>query len=324
MKTSTLRSIRLAFACACVLVSAWAVGAEYPARSVRVIVPFVPGGGTDLLARLIAPRLSELLGQQIVVDNRGGAGSVIGTEIVAKAPADGYTLGLFDTAFAINPFVLEKLPYDSQRDFVFVAIIATSPTLLVARPGLKARTIQEFVALARANPGKIRFASAGVGTASHLTGEMLRTAAKIEYIHVPFKGAGQAIVDVMGGHTDFTWAVPGSVKAHLQAGTLVPLAINRASANLPEVPTFASVGLAAVDPAGFRFVAAPVALPAPILKKLVATLRTVMDAADLQQRLADNDFDLGTFLPHPEARGYVEKQWAKWRVAVKSSGAKAN
>ena len=324
MKTSVLRRIQLAFACACVVVSASAGGADYPVRSVRMIVPFVPGGGTDLLARLIAPRFTELLGQQIVVDNRAGAGSIVGTDLVAKAPADGYTLGLFDTAFAILPALQDKLPYDSQRDFVFVAIIATSPTLLVVRPGLKVRTIQEFVALARANPGKIRFASAGVGTSSHLNGEMLRAAAKIEYIHVPFKGAGQAIVDVMGGHTDFTWVVPGSVKQFLQAGTLVPLAVNRPSPNLPDVPTFASVGLGAVDPSGFRFVAAPAALPAPILKKLIATLRAVMDTPDLQARLADNDFDLGTFMPYPEARGYIEKQWAKWRAAVKSSGAKAN
>ena len=308
---------------ACLVAPAVAGAADYPVRSVRMIVPFVAGGGTDLLARLISPRLTDLMGQQIVVDNRGGAGSIVGTDLVAKAPADGYTLGLFDTAFAINPALQEKLPYDSRRDFVFPSIVATSPTLLVVSAGLKVRTIQEFIALARSAPGKIRHASAGVGSSSHLTGEMLKMAAKIDMTHVPYKGAGQAIIDVVGGHADMTFVVPGTVRQHLQSGTLVALAINRPSANLPSVPTFASVGLPSVDPGNFRFMAAPAALPAPILNKLIATLKTVMDTPELQARLRDNDYD-PTFLPHPESRAYIEKEWAKWQQAVKSSGAKAN
>jgi tripartite-type tricarboxylate transporter receptor subunit TctC len=309
--------------CVSLLASGPADSADYPARSIRVIVPFVAGGGTDLLARLISPRLSELLGQQIVVDNRGGAGSIVGTDLVAKASPDGYTLGIFDTAFAINPALQEKLPFDSRRDFVFPSIIATSPTLLVASSGLKVRTIQELIAFARAAPGKIRSASAGVGSSSHLTGEMLKVAAKIDMIHIPYKGAGQAIIDVVGGHADITFVVPGTVRQHLQSGSLVALAINRASPNLPAVPTFASVGLPSVDPGNFRFMAAPAALPALILNKLIATLRTVLETPELQTRLKDNDYD-PTFLPHPESRGFIEKELTKWQTAVKSAGAKAN
>jgi len=217
---------------------ALANAADFPTRPIRVIVPFVAGGGTDLLARFVSPRLGELLGQQIVVDNRGGAGSVLGTQILSKSAPDGYTLGVFDTAFAINPSIAEKLPYDSERDFAFIAIIATSPSLLVTHPGLKVRTIQELVARAKSQPGKIKFASAGVGSSSHLTGQMLMTAAKIELLHVPYKGAGAAIMELLGGHADVTSVVPGSVLQQIQAGTLIPLAITGKAPHytLPSVP----------------------------------------------------------------------------------------
>ncbi len=314
---------RVLFACACALSSALAASADYPTKSIRVIVPFVAGGGTDLLARLLSPGLTDLLGQQIVVDNRGGAGSVVGTQLLARATPDGYTLGLFDTAFAINYALVPKLPYDSERDFIFLAIIATSPALLVVHPGLKVKTIQEFVALAKSAPGKIKQASAGVGSASHLTGEMLKMAAKIDFVHVPFKGAGAAIIDVLGGHTDFTFVVPGTVRQHIQAGTVIALAIaaKQPSANLPDVPTFASVGLSAVSPGSFRFLVAPAGLPEPIQRKLVSALSTVMDAAALQTRLRDNDFE-PTLLLQPKSRGFIEQEWRKWREAIKSAGVK--
>ena len=298
----------------------------YPARAVRVIVVFPPGGSNDVTARIVFQKLSETLGQQFVIDNRGGAGSIVGTQLVAKAIPDGYTIGLFDTAFAINPAFAEKLPYDALKDFAFIAIIATSPSLLVTHPGLKVRTVQDLVTLARNNPNKIRFASAGVGSASHLSSEMLKSAAKITFIHVPFKGAGAAIIDVLGGHTDLTFVVPGTVKQHLQAGTLVPLAITgkAPSPNVPDVPTFASVGLGTVNPGSFRFLAAPAGVSAAIQEKLIATMRTVMKAQDLQARLIENDFDPASFLPHPEAKRYVENEIRKWVQAVKDSGAKPN
>lgn len=324
-KTSLFRVLAAGFLlCAQGAPSAYAADA-YPTRPIRMIVPFVAGGGTDLLARLVTPRLSELLGQQIVVDNRGGAGSVIGTEILSKAPPDGYTLAMFDTAFAINPSVSSKLPYDAERDFTFVAIIATSPSLLVTHPGLKVRTLPDLLALAKKSPGKIKAGSAGVGSSSHLTIEMLKTAAKIDLLHVPYKGAGAAIVDVIAGHTDLTFVVPGSVAQHLQAGTMIPLAIasKKPSPLLPDVPTFGMAGLPSVNPEAFRFIGAPGGLAPGPHKKLVEMLTKVMARPDLQKRLIENAFD-PEFLTGNEARGFVVKELRKWQQAVKDAGVKPN
>jgi tripartite-type tricarboxylate transporter receptor subunit TctC len=289
-----------------------------------MIVPFVAGGGTDLLARILTPRLSEVLGQQIVVDNRGGAGSIVGTQMLSKSPPDGYTIAVLDTAFAINPGLAEKLPYDAERDFNFVAIIATSPTVLVTHPGLKVRTLQELIAAAKANPGKIRAASAGIGSSSHLTIEMLNAAAKIKLLHVPYKGAGAAIQDILGGHADLTFVVAGSVIAQIQAGTMIALAVTgKPSALLPNVPTFAAAGFPEVNPEAFRFVAAPAGIPAPVNQKLTSALTTIMSSQELRTRLVDNGFD-PEFLTGKEARDFVVREIRKWRQAVKDSGAKAN
>lgn len=323
--TSLRKTTRFALLSACMLPLTWLQAADYPTKSIRLIVPFVAGGGTDVLARIISPRLVELLGQQVVVDNRGGAGSVIGTQIVGSAIADGYTLGFLDTAFVIQPAVVSKLPYDPVRDFVFIAIIATSPTVLVAHPGLKVKTVPELVALAKNRPGQIKLASPGPGSSGHLTGEMFMAAAKISLVHVAYKGAGAAIIDVLGGHTDVTFVVPGSVNHHIQAGTLVPLGVtgSRPSRALPAVPTFASVGLPSVDPGSFRFVAAPAALPAAIRNKLVAALRTAMDTPLVQTRLAEGGYE-PAFIAYPDARVYIETEMRKWRQAVKDAGVKLN
>jgi tripartite-type tricarboxylate transporter receptor subunit TctC len=318
-----MRSARALGAALLLLLCAQAYGQAYPTRPIRVIVPFVAGGGTDLLARFVSPPLGELLGQQIVVDNRSGAGSIVGTQLLAKSAPDGYTLGIFDTAFAINPSIAEKLPFDSERDFVFIAIIATSPSLLVTRPGLKVRTIQEFVALAKSQPGKLKYASAGIGSSSHLTGQMLMTAAKIELLHVPYKGAGAAILDLLGGHADLTSAVPGSVMPQIKAGTLIPLVITGKAPHptLPSVPTYASVGLGAVNPGAFRFLVAPAGLPAAIQKKLAGAMRTVLEPPEFRARLAENGFDV-EFMVDADARAYIVKEIGKWRQAVKDAGAR--
>jgi len=305
------------------LLFAFASAADYPTRPIRVIVPFVAGGGTDLLARFVSPRLQEQLGQQLVVDNRGGAGSVLGTQILSKATADGYTLGVLDTAFAINHSLAENLPYNSERDFVFIAIIATSPSLIVTHPGLKVRTVQELIALAKRQPGKITFGSAGVGSSSHLTAQMFMTAAQIKLLHVPFKGAGASIVDVLGGHTDLTSVVPGSVMQHIQSGAMIPLVITGKNPYhlLPSVPTFTSIGLGAVDPGQFRFLAAPAGLPAAIQKRLTDAMRAVMEPQDFRKRLSDNGFD-AELLVEADARAYIAQEIRKWRQAVIDAGAK--
>lgn len=294
---------------------------DYPARPIRMIVPFVAGGGTDLLARLLVPRLSEALGQQIVIDNRGGAGSIVGTQLVARAPADGYTLGTIDTAFAINPSLPDKPPYNAERDFTFVAIIATSPSLLVTHPGLKVRTLQELVAAARKAPGRIKFGSAGIGSSSHLTLEMLNAAAKIDILHVPYKGAGAAIADMLGGHADLTIVVPGAVLGQIQSGVMIPLAISgrKSPPYLPNVQTFVDAGYPTVNPAAFRFLAGPAGLPPSVLARLHKALARVMAAPDFQAKLAENGFD-PEFLTDKEARAFVLKEIEKWRQAAKNAG----
>jgi tripartite-type tricarboxylate transporter receptor subunit TctC len=266
-----------------------------------------------------------LLGQQIVVDNRGGAGSILGTQILHKSLADGYTLAMLDTAFAINPSLADNLTYDAERDFTFVAIIATSPTVLVTHPGLKVRTLTELISLAKANPGKISSASAGIGSSSHLTTEMLNTAAKIKLLHVPFKGAGAAMLDVLGGHTDLTLVVPGAVLPQIQAGALIPLAITgkKPFAPLPNVLTFGAAGFPTVNPESFRFIAAPARLPAAVNKKLTAALGTVMNVPEFKTRLTENGFD-PEFHTDNDAREFVAREIRRWRQAVKDSGAKAN
>lgn len=302
-----------------------AAAEAYPSRPIRLIVPFVSGGGTDLLARLVTPRFSEALGQQVVVDNRGGAGSVLGTQLVAKATPDGYTLGMIDTAFAINPSLADKLPYDSERDFSFVAIVATSPSLLVAYPGLKVRTLQELITAAKKNPGKITFGSAGVGSSSHLSSEMFKTAAKIDLLHIPYKGAGASVIEVIGGHADLTIAVPGAMLPQIQAGALVPLAITgkKPSPLLPNVPTFAAAGFPSVNPESFRFIIAPAGLPAAVQATLGKALGVALASSDLQARLTENGFDPER-LTDREARAFVLREIQKWRQAVKDSGAKNN
>ncbi len=320
--------INVVLACAAIFLAiprADAGEAAYPVRPIRVVVPFVAGGGTDLLARLLAPKLTEALGQQIVIDNRGGAGSILGTQIVSRSLADGYTIGIFDTAFAINPGLAEKLPYDAERDFTFVAIIATSPTVLVTHPGLKVKNLQELIAAAKANPGKIRAGSAGVGSSSHLTIEMFNSAAKIKLLHVPYKGAGAAIQDILGGHCDLTFAVAGSVISQIQAGTMIALGVtgSKPSSLLPNVQTFAAAGWPEVNPEAFRFVAAPAGISPAVNQKLTSALSSIMQSQELRTRLVDNGFD-PEFQTGKEARAFVSREIAKWRKAVKESGVKAS
>jgi tripartite-type tricarboxylate transporter receptor subunit TctC len=300
-----------------------ASAAEYPTRPIRLIVPFAPGGGTDLLARLIAPRLSEVLGQQVVVDNRGGAGSVVGTEMLAKAPADGYTLGFMDSAFAINPAILSTLPYKPDRDFVILNIVATSPTVLIVRSSLAAKTLPELIAFAKTNPGKLTFGSAGTNSSGHLTGEMFNAAAGVKVTHVPFKGAGAALVDLLGGHIDVAYVTPSSIVTHVQTGTVRALAITgaRRAATLPNVPTFDSLGLPTVNPGNFRFLAGPSALPRPIQARLVTAMEKLAQMPDLGARLAENGYD-PTFIGPPAAREYMAAEFLKWRKVTQQPGMK--
>ncbi|MGZ5138479.1 MAG: tripartite tricarboxylate transporter substrate binding protein, partial [Burkholderiales bacterium] len=247
MRNMFLRNALAAFVCLAGAAPAWAQ--TYPVKTIRVVVPFAPGGGTDILTRVIAPKMSEMLRQQIIVDNRPGAGSQIGTDLVVKAPPDGYTVLMVDTAFTTNPSLYSKLPYDSIKDLVPVSLSASAPVIMVVHPSVPAKTAKELVALARSHPGALNFASGGPGSSTHLGVELLKYVAKVNLVHIPYKGTGPAVADVLGGQVTMMFAGISSVKQHVEAGRLRAIAVtgDKRSPAMPSVPTFIEAGLKGVD-----------------------------------------------------------------------------
>ncbi|MGE5465569.1 MAG: Bug family tripartite tricarboxylate transporter substrate binding protein, partial [Methanocella sp.] len=237
-------SIRLLVACAATAAMLTAQAQTQITRPIRIIVPYVPGGGTDTLTRLIGPYISEEFGQQVVIDNRPGGSSTIGTQLVAKAHPDGEVIGMIDAAFVINPSLLGTLPYDTIRDFAPISLIAVSPLVLCVHPQLPVKSVKDLIALAKSKPGKIHFGSAGNGTAVHLAGEQFRSVTGIDIVHVPYKGAGQAITDLIGGQIEMAFSTQSSVKQYVSAGRLRALAITtpKRTTVMPEVMTFTEAG----------------------------------------------------------------------------------
>lgn len=263
--------------------------AEYPVRPIRVVVPFPAGGNADILARIMAQKMAEAWRQSIVVDNRAGAAGIIGAEAAAKSAPDGYTLFLGTTGTqATNPAVYSKLPYDPQRDFAPISNFADSPFLLVTHPSLPVRAVKDLVALARVRPGQLHYASFGPGSSAHLVGEMLRSAAKIEIVHVAYKGGPPALADLMGGHIEMMFNLLPIVLPHAKAGRLRALgvtALRRAPA-LPDIPTFAEAGFADLEAGSWYGVLAPAGTPRDIIAKLHAEISRILALPDVRQRLA--------------------------------------
>ncbi|WP_028603581.1 tripartite tricarboxylate transporter substrate binding protein [Ottowia thiooxydans] len=325
MPNCTRRSY-LASALLAAMLPASGFAADFPNRPLRLIVPYNAGGSTDLLGRIFAQRLSTVLGQPVIVENNGGAASMIGSGLVARAAPDGYTLGLLDTAFAINPSLYAKIPYNSLRDFDFLSVIATANAVLVVNTQrVKARTVAELVAQAKAQPDQLSFASAGSGTVIHLHGEILKSAAGIKLLHVPYKGAGPAISDLLGGQVDMMFNLAGLVTQQVQSGTLAPIAVTgQARSRLfPQTPTFAEAGYSGVDAASLWVVATPKGLPADVHARLVQAIGKTMEEPEVQAKLAENSFE-PTVIPAPRAINFVEQQMSKFSAAVKASGATPN
>lgn len=272
--------ISVGAACQC-----WAQ--TYPTRPVRIIVPFGAGGGTDNLARIVEPVVAKALGQSIIIDNRPGGGSIIGMEAVAKSAADGTTLVMVDSTIAVNPS-LKTLPYDTLSDFAPVSLLATAPVILVAHPKVPAKTMGEFVALARQRPGGFNYASGGNGSSTHLGGELLKLVAGIDMIHVPYRGTGPAMNDLIGGHVDVMFSGISSAKAYLDAGTLRAFAVTGATRNdaVPDVPTFAEAGLPGVTASTYWGLLAPKGTPAETVDRLSAAFAGAMRDPDVVARLA--------------------------------------
>lgn len=301
-----------------------AAAAAYPTKPVRFVVPFAPGGSTDTLARTMGMKLTDALGQQVVVDNRPGANGNIGMEIVARAAPDGHTIVLgYIANLAIGPSLYAKLPFDPIKDFAPITQPASSPNVLVAHPSLQAGSLKELIALAKTKPGQINFASASVASVGHLTGEYLNSLAGIRMVHVPYKGSGQAVTDLLGGHVQLMFSGFSSTLPHIQAGKLRPLAVTgpKRSAAVPEVPTIAEQGFPGFEATAWYGVLAPAGTPRPIVARLHSELTEILKVADVRKRLENLGFEIVGSTPQDFA-AYIKSEIKKWEKVVKASGAK--
>jgi len=299
-----------------------AAAQDYPQRPVRVIVPYAPGGASDILARLIQPHLERALGQSFVVDNRGGGASQVGTQAVATAAPDGYTIGVIDSAFVINPGLFAKLPYDTRRDFAPVSLLATTPLVLVVHPSVPAATAQELVALAKAKPGEITFASAGLGTAIHLAGEQFRQVAGVEINHIPYRGGGPSVIDLIGGKVNFTFSTIPSIHEHVRGGRVRALGVTgQRSSHLPDVPSLAEAGLAAVDASPLFGMVAPAAVPEAIVARLNEAAASAVKAGALHQRLIEIGYVPAGTNP-AEFRARIDEEVDKWTRIIQTANIK--
>ena len=298
---------------------------DYPARPLRMIVPYAAGGATDTLARLLAARLDQELKQSVVVDNRGGGASQLGTQAIATAPADGYTIGMIDSAFTINPALFAgKLPYDTVKDFAPISLIATAPLVLVVHPSLAVRSVRELVTLARARPENITFALPGLGTPVHLAGEQLRQVAGIEFVAVPYRGAGPSIADFIAGQVQMTFATIPSILEHVRSGRARALGIvGERSSLLPDVPTMAEAGFPGIDAALMFGLVAPAATPAEIVQRLSDAASTSVRADPLRARLLDLGFTPAGSSPD-EFRTMIQSDIAKYARIVETGHIKPN
>ena len=308
-----------------VLVAAQAASAQvYPAKPIRVVIPFPPGGAADALLRPLAPKLSEALGQQAVVDPRPGANGNIAAEIVARAPADGHTLLFGNSSLSISMTLYEKLTFDAVKDFTPISFVAFTPSVLVVHPSIPVKTIKEVIALARKNPGKLNFASGGVGNTMHLAAALLNTMAGINMVHVPYKGAGPAIVDVIGGQCDMVFVNIAPVLSHIRAGKVNPIAVTSKtrSSVLPEVPTVAESGMPGYESTTWYGFLGPAGLPKEIVARLNSTIATAAGAKDMRERYVALGAEPETSSPEQFA-AYIRKDIGSWAKVVKAAGAKA-
>jgi tripartite-type tricarboxylate transporter receptor subunit TctC len=297
----------------------------YPSRPLRFILPFPPGGGTDILGRLIAERLASNLGQPVVIENRGGAGGNVGAEAAARAAPDGYTIVLAAPSLAISPSLYSKLNYDPLKDFAPVSLVATVPNVMVTHPSVVAQTLQEFIALARARPGSMNFGSGGSGTSSHLAGELFNIVTGTKLVHVPYKGVNLAMNDVLSGQIHLVVIGVPAAAPHIKAGRLRALALiapQRAAA-LPDVLTVAEAGLADFEVTTWYGVLAPAGTPRTIVARLNGELLKIMHAADTKERLATMATDPRTSTPE-EFGAYLREEIAKWADVVRKANLKAD
>jgi tripartite-type tricarboxylate transporter receptor subunit TctC len=295
----------------------------YPSRPVRLIVPFAAGGGLEITARSIGQKLTAKRGQSIVIDNRPGAATIVGTDIASKATPDGYTLLMITTTFAINPSLYSKLPYDPLRDFAPVTQINSVPNILVVNPSLSAQSVRDLIALAKAKPGQLNYASAGAGTSPHLATELFKTMAGIEMTHIPYKGIPPAVTDVIAGRVSMLMTTTISAGPHVKSGKLRALAVTspKRLAAMPEVPAIAET-VPGYEADAFQAMVAPAGVPRDIIRQLASDIAEIIKQPDVRERItADGAEPIGST---PEAfAAFLKRETAKWGKVVRDSGAKA-
>ena len=289
------------------------------------MTPFPPGGGTDILARALAPRMSESLGGSVIVENRSGAGGLVGIEAVARATPDGYTLLLVSGSLTIIPSLFPNVRYDPVKDFTPVTLATRQPYIAVVHPSLPAKNIRELIALARARPGQVTYASAGSGGAGHLGMELLKTMLKVNIVHIPYKGSGPALIDVLGGHVSLMFASAPSAMPHIKTGRLRALAMtgSQQSAAVPGVPTIAESGLPGFETYGWYGVLAPAGTAPPIIARVHGAIIKAMAAPEVMERIVADGSEAVAGTPEQFA-DYIKRDIPKWAKVIKESGARAD
>ena len=320
MNTRTARAVLGAIVFAAVAGTATAQ-TDYPVRPVRIIVPSSPGGGTDILSRLLAPQLSERLRQPVVVDNRPGAGSIIGNELVAKAAPDGYTLLMGISTLAILPAMHKKLSYDALRELATITQVIAAPNILVVHPSLPARSVKELIAIARKRPGEINYASAGLGTNPHLSMELFLSMAGIKMVHVAYKGLGPAIIDLLAGHVVVSTATMLTGLPHVKSGRLRALGVTGAKRShvLPEVPTVAEAGVPGYEAVQWYGLLAPAQTPRDIIMRLHGAMTSALQAASIREKMAIDGVQPVGNTPDEFAR-FLRAETDKWGKVVRAAG----
>jgi tripartite-type tricarboxylate transporter receptor subunit TctC len=299
-----------------------AIAAEtaYPNRPLRIIVPLAPGGGTDNLTRIMAPRLTGLLAQQVIVENRPGAGGQIGTEYVAKSAPDGHTILIVESSFASNPAIFTKLPYDTLKDFAPVSLLAVTPNVLMVHPSVPAKSLKELIALGKARPQLFTFAMGGLGTATHLGIEQFRAATKIDLVVVPYKSGGLATADVLAGQVTMLFGGTSSASAYARAGRLRAIAVtgDKRNSSLPDTPTFAELGMAEVDSLSYFGSVAPAGVSREQVNALNGALRAALQSPEVRKLLIERGYDIVESTPQEYAAN-IRSEMAKWENVVRAT-----
>jgi len=300
-----------------------ALAQTYPQRPVKIIVPYAPGGGTDVFSRLLAAQIEREFGQPLVIDNRAGGASIVGTQAVANATPDGYTIGMVDSAFVTNPGLFkEKLPYDTRKDFIPVSLLSRTQLVLSVHPSSPFKTAQELVAFAKANPGKLTFASAGIGTGIHLAGEQFRQATGIEIVIVPYRGGAPALADFLAGKVDFTFGSVPTIKEYVATGRARALGVTRGRApQMPDVPSMEEIGYGSVDSSSEMGLVVPAATPPEIVARLQQISADAVKSTAFNQRLLELGFQpIGTTTD--EFRAHVDREIEKWTKIIMAGNVK--